>query len=138
MAFDDGHYLPGFWFRDLYKIFYMQTISFQHLSVERTRKTISFPFAKRLAAITPEIIENRFGVVVALIVIQFTIAGFNVTIPPIAGASIWAITPGIFMAFMSNSIALAQARMRWVLSGFALSILINGGVSLYYGIQLLA
>ena len=85
----------------------------------------------------PEIIENRFGVVVTLIVIQFTIAGFNVTIPPMADASIWAIAPWIFMAFMSNSIALAQARMRYVLAGFALSILINGSVSLYYAIQLL-
>lgn len=116
----------------------MQTISLQHLSAERTSKTISFPFTKWLKSITPEIIENRFGVVVTLIVIQFTIAGFNVTIPPMAHASIWAIAPGIFMAFMSNSIALAQCRMRWVLAGFALSILINGGVSLYYAIQLLS
>jgi hypothetical protein len=115
----------------------MQTISFQNLSVERTRKTISFPFIKWLGSIKPEILENRLGVVVTLIVIQFTIAGFNVTIPPMAGASIWAIAPGIFMAFMSNSIALAQVRMRYVLFGFALSILINASVSLYYAIQLL-
>lgn len=115
----------------------MQTISFQNLPVERTRKTVSFPFAKWLESIKPSLVQNRFGVVVTLIVIQFTIAGFNVTIPPMAGASIWAMTPGIFMAFMSNSIALAQAPMKWVLSGFALSILINGAVSLYYGLQLL-
>ena len=115
----------------------MQTISFQDLSIQRTRKTISFPFAKWLRSIAPEIVENRFGVVVTLIVIQFTIAGFNVTIPPMANASIWAMAPGIFMAFMSNSIALAQARMRYVLLGFALSIVINAGVSLYYAIQLL-
>ena len=115
----------------------MQTISFQNLSIERTRRTISFPFAKWLQSITPELVENRFGVVAALIIIQFTIAGFNVTIPPMANASVWAWAPGIFLAFASNSIALAQARMRYVLAGFALSILINGAVSLYYAIQLL-
>lgn len=115
----------------------MQTISLQNLSVERNRKAISFPFATWLRSKTPEIIENRFGVVVTLIVIQFTIAGFNVTIPPMAGASIWAMAPGIFMAFMANSIALAQARMSWVLLGFALSIVINASVSMYYAIQLL-
>lgn len=115
----------------------MHTISLHSLPVERTSKPISIPFAKWLTSITPGIIENRFGVIVTLIIISFTIAGFNVTIPPMAGASLWAWSPGIFMAFMCNSIALAQARMRWVLLGFALSIVINGGVSLYYGIQLL-
>ena len=115
----------------------MQTISFQNLTVERRRRTISFPFSKWLESIAPSLVENRFGVVVTLIVIQFTIAGFNVTIPPMANASIWAMAPGIFMAFISNSIALAQARMRYVLLGFALSIVINASVSLYYAIQLL-
>lgn len=115
----------------------MQTISFQNLSLDRTHKPIAFSFSEWLKSITPTVIENRLGVVVALIIIQFTIAGFNVTIPPMANASIWVMTPGIFMAFMSNSIALAQARMRWVLLGFALSIVINASVSLYYAIQLL-
>lgn len=115
----------------------MQTISFQDLSVERIHKTISFSFSQWLESIKPAVIENRLGIVVTLIILQFTIAGFNVVIPPMAGASIWIMTPGIFMAFMSNSIALAQARMRWVLLGFALSIVINAVVSLYYAIQLL-
>lgn len=115
----------------------MQTISFQEISVGRIHKTRTFSFSTWLESVKPALVENRFGVVVTLILLQITIAGFNVTIPPMAGASIWAITPGIFMAFMSNSIALAQARMRWVLLGFGLSILINAGVSLYYAVQLL-
>lgn len=116
----------------------MQTISFQNLSIERTQNAKTFSVSHWLESIKPTLIENRLGVVVTLIVIQFTIAGFNVTIPPMAGASIWIMAPGIFMAFMSNSIALAQARMKWVLLGFALSILINGAVSLYYAIQLMS
>ena len=116
---------------------YMQTISIQHLSHERTHKTRSFSFSQWLENIKPAVIENRLGIVATLIILQFTIAGFNVVIPPMAGASVMVMAPGIFMAFMSNSIALAQARMRWVLLGFALSIVINAAVSIYYAIQLL-
>ena len=115
----------------------MQTISFHDLSVERNHKTRSFSFSQWLESVKPAVIENRLGIVATLIILQFTIAGFNVVIPPMAGASIWIMAPGIFMAFMSNSIALAQARMRLVLAGFALSIAINAAVSLYYAIQLL-
>lgn len=115
----------------------MQTISIQHLSIERTHKTRSFSFSLWLESIKPAVIENRLGIVATLIILQFTIAGFNVVIPPMAGASVLVMAPGIFMAFMSNSIALAQAKMRWVLLGFALSIVINAVVSIYYAIQLL-
>ena len=115
----------------------MQTISLQHLSHTRVTKTRSFSFSYWLQSIKPDVIENRLGVVVALIIVQFTIAGFNVVIPPMAGASVMVMAPGIFMAFISNSIALAQAKMRWVLLGFALSIVINAAVSIYYAIQLL-
>jgi len=115
----------------------MQTISFQDLLFERTHKTKSFSFHQWLESIRPAVTENRLGIVVTLIILQFTVAGFNVTIPPMAGASIWMMAPGIFMTFMSNSIALGQAKMRWVLSGFASSIVINATVSIYYAIQLL-
>lgn len=115
----------------------MQTISIQNLSTERISRTSSFSLTKWLEAITPTIIENRFGVVVTLIILSFTVAGFNVCIPPMANAPIYMWAPGVFMAFASNSIALAQARMKWVLIGFALSILINGLVSIYYAVQLL-
>lgn len=135
--FETGHknYLSAV--RNLYKTFHMQTISFQNISLERTHKTRSYAFSLWLESIKPGVIENRLGIVITLIILQFTVAGFNVCIPPMLGASIWVMAPGIFMAFMSNSIALAQSRMRYVLLGFALSIIINGAVSLYYAIQLL-
>ena len=116
----------------------MQPLTLENISIKRTYKTLSNPFSKWLTSVKPDVEENRFGIVATLIIIQFTIAGFNVSIPPMANASIWAIAPGIFMAFMSNSIALAQARMRYVLLGFALSIIINASVSLYYAIKLIS
>lgn len=114
----------------------MQTITFHNVSAERNYKK-SFSVSQWLQSIKPTVIENRLGIVATLIIVQFTIAGFNVVIPPMTGASVLVMAPGIFMAFMSNSIALAQAKMRWVLLGFALSIVINAAVSIFYAIQLL-
>lgn len=76
--------------------------------------------------------ENRFTLVGLGILIQVSIAGATVCIPPMAGASIWAIMPGVFFAFISNSIAYAQMKMRWVLLFYGLSILVNASISLYY------
>lgn len=74
---------------------------------------------------------NRFGIVAALILIQVTIAGFNVVIPPMVGLSIWMMTPGIVLVFLANGLALAQMNMKWTLALFALSIVVNAAISIY-------
>jgi hypothetical protein len=113
----------------------MQTITINSkTSVNTTTRTATatrslFPNEARFEA-------NRFGIVAALVLIQVSVAGFNVVVPAMAGASIWAMTPGIFMAFMSNSLAFAQMKMKWVLSAFAISMLVNAVISVYYLVQL--
>ena len=81
---------------------------------------------------------NRFTLVPIALLIQVSIAGATVCIPPMAGASIRAIMPGVFLAFLSNSIAYAQMKMRWVLLFYGLSILLNTSTSLYDFIHLIS
>ena len=114
----------------------MQTISISHVQVENVSQVQRVSFSQWLEKIVAASEENRFGVVATLILLQVSIAGFNVVIPPMIGASAYLMAPGIFMAFMSNSIALAQAKMKWVLFGFALSLVINAAVSIYCFAQL--
>ena len=75
--------------------------------------------------------RNRFGIGTALILLQVSIAGFNVLIPAMAGASIWLMTPGIVLAFLANSVVMAQMKMKWVILISALSILVNAVISIY-------
>ena len=80
---------------------------------------------------------NRLGVVAIFILMQVTVAGFNVVIPPMTGLSTYLMAPGIAMAFLSNSIALAQVNMKWVIASAALSMLVNASISIYCFIHLL-
>jgi hypothetical protein len=119
------------------KIKTMQTIVLEKVRNERTGRSTGFSFANWYKKIEPSVEFNRFGITAALILIQVSVAGFNVVIPALAGASVWLMAPGILMAFLANSIAFAQLNMRVVLATFALSILINAIISLYCLVQLM-
>jgi len=117
----------------------MHTISLHPpVTSERIYKVKSPSLSAWYESIKPATEENRIGIVVILMLVQVSIAGFNVVIPPMAGASIWMITPGIFLTFLSNGLALAQMKMSWVLIGFTVSMIINAAISRYYFIQLLS
>jgi hypothetical protein len=110
----------------------MQTISLSTTSAKAIKNERSVSVGQWYQRMEPVLEENRFGVVAALVLLQVSIAGFNVVLPAMAGASIWIMTPGIAMAFISNSIAFAQMRMNWVMAAFALSMLVNAATSIYY------
>jgi hypothetical protein len=80
---------------------------------------------------------NRLGISAVGIFIQVTFAAAMIVILPMANASPWAYGTGVFLAFMANSIAFAQAPIRWVLGIFAASIVINLVLSLVYIVPLL-
>jgi hypothetical protein len=113
----------------------MQTIAI-NLQTEKISKRQSKSFSQWIQEVITISEENRFGVTAALILIQISVAGFNVVIPPMIGASVYLMAPGIFMAFMSNSIGLAQVKMKWVLLGFVLSMIVNASISIYCFSQL--
>ena len=115
----------------------MQTISINHAQTTSLSKVQTRSFTKWIENLIAVAEENRFAVMAILILLQVSIAGFNVVIPPMVGASIYLMAPGIILAFLSNGIALAQAEMKWVLAGFALSMIINAAVSIYCFAQLL-
>src|SRR4051794_23346168 len=100
----------------------MQAISISHVEATRVSRVQTSSIPARIEKLVSLAEENHFAVVATLILLQVTIAGFNVVIPPMVGASVFLMAPGIVLAFLSNGIALAQAPMRWVLAGFALSI----------------
>ncbi len=109
----------------------MQTITLSHVRNERRAIETGTFLADKVQNILAVSEANRFGIVAALILIQVTIAGFNVVIPPMVGLSIWMMTPGIVLVFMANGLALAQMSMKWTLAFFALSILVNAALSIY-------
>ncbi len=109
----------------------MQTITLSHVRNERRAIETGTFLADKVQNILAVSEANRFGIVAALILIQVTIAGFNVVIPPMVGLSIWMMTPGIVLVFMANGLALAQMSMKWTLAFFALSILVNAAISIY-------
>lgn len=117
----------------------MHTISLHPtLTSERIYEVKSPSLSTWYESLKPAIDENRIGMVVTLMLLQVSIACFNVVIPPMAGASIWVITPGIFLTFIANGLALAQMRMNWIFINFGLSMIINAAVSIYYLIELLS
>lgn len=69
--------------------------------------------------------HNRLGIAATGILLQVTAAGAMILILGAAGANPFIYTFGIFLAFMADSLAFAQARMRWVMAAFAASIVIN-------------
>lgn len=109
----------------------MQTIALQNVRKEKVGVTL-FSLTSWYKKFEPVIEYNRFGITAALVLLQVSIAGFNVVVPAIAGASIWFMAPGIALAFLSNSIAFAQMKMKFVLIAFALSMLVNAAISLYF------
>ena len=114
----------------------MQTISINHGQTERLSSEHNIPLLSWVPKMIASCEENRFGVVATLILLQVSIAGFNVVIPPMIHASIYLMAPGICLAFISNGIALAQAPMKWVLGGFLLSMIVNASISIYCFSQL--
>lgn len=109
----------------------MQTITLSHVRNERRAIETGTFLADKVQNILAVSEANRFGIVAALILIQVTIAGFNVVIPPMVGVSIWMMTPGIVLVFIANGLALAQMSMKWTLALFALSIVVNAAISIY-------
>lgn len=81
--------------------------------------------------------QNRLGIAATGIFIQVTFAGAMILILGAAGASPLVYTFGIGLAFLADSLAFAQARMRWVLAIFVLSSGINLALSIIYGLTLL-
>lgn len=114
----------------------MQTIAINNGQTENLTQVQSASFSNWFDKTIDVAERNRFGVVASLILLQVTIAGFNVVIPPMVGASVYLMAPGIIMAFLSNGIALAQAKMKYVVFGFALSMVINAAISIYCFTQL--
>ena len=109
----------------------MQTITLSHVRNERRSIETGAILSNTIQNILARAEANRFGIVAALILIQVTIAGFNVVIPPMVGLSIWMMTPGIVLVFLANGLALAQMNMKWTLALFALSIVVNAAISIY-------
>ncbi|HSU50395.1 MAG TPA: hypothetical protein VLJ41_07390 [Segetibacter sp.] len=114
----------------------MQTIAITNVRNERVSNVQSASSTEWIKRVLTASEANRFGLVATLILLQVSIAGFNVVIPPMVGASVWLMAPGITMAFLSNALALAQMKMKWVLLGFGLSILINAAISIYCSVLL--
>ena len=114
----------------------MQTIAITNVRNERVSSKQGASLTQWIQNIIVEAEANRLGVVAILILFQVSVAGFNVVIPPMAGASVWLMAPGILMAFLSNGFALAQMKMKWVLLGFGISILINAAISIYCSVLL--
>ncbi|HEV9038167.1 MAG TPA: hypothetical protein VGQ51_16145 [Puia sp.] len=81
--------------------------------------------------------QNRLGIAAAGILIQVTFAGAMILILGEAGASPLIFTFGILMAFLADSLAFAQAPMRWLLAIFVLSSGVNLVLSIIYGLMLL-
>lgn len=81
--------------------------------------------------------QNRLGITATGIFIQVTFAGTMIFILGAAGASPLVYTFGIGLAFLADSLAFAQAPMRWVLGIFVLSSVINLALSIIYGLTLL-
>ena len=104
----------------LSQVTHQRAANFQHASLRK--------FFQKVEAVSE---ANRLGLVAALILVQVSVAGFNVVIPPIVGASVWVMAPGIFMAFLCNSLAFAQVKMRWLLPVFGVGILVNAVISIY-------
>lgn len=75
---------------------------------------------------------NRLGIAASGIFIQVTFAGAMILILGAAGASPFIYSIGIFLAFMADSLAFAQARMRWVLATFVVSIVVNFILTVVY------
>lgn len=79
----------------------------------------------------------RFGIGATGIFLQVSFAALMIGVLGMAGASPWVYGIGIFLAFAANSIAFAQSPMRIVLGLFAVSIIVNLSLTLYFGIPLL-
>ncbi len=79
----------------------------------------------------------RFGIAATGIFIQVSFAAAMVGILGMAGASPWIYGIGIALAFMANSIAFANSRMRIELALFVVSIGVNLSLILLYGLPLL-
>lgn len=79
----------------------------------------------------------RFGIAATGIFIQVSFAALMVGILGMAGASPWVYGIGIALAFMTNSMAFANARMRVVLGLFVVSIVVNLSLTLLYGLSFL-
>lgn len=113
------------------KYLIMQTISLTNVRNERKTFETGFSIAQKVKNILDISEANRFGIIASLILMQVTIAGFNVVIPPMVGISIWIMMPGIVLVFIANGVALAQMSMKWVLPAFVLSMLVNATISIY-------
>jgi hypothetical protein len=80
---------------------------------------------------------NRLGIAATGIFVQVTIAGAMIAFLGLAGGSLWVGSVGMLCAFLANSLAFGQVRMRLLLGSFLLSIIINAAIAIYYGLQLL-
>jgi hypothetical protein len=79
--------------------------------------------------------ENRLGISATGVFIQVTFAGAMILILGAAGAPPLAYGLGIFFAFLADSLAFAQAPMRWVLGTFLASIVVNLALTVFYLLQ---
>lgn len=80
---------------------------------------------------------NRLGISAGGIFIQVTFAAIMIAMLGMAGGSMWIGTIGMLFAFVANSMAFGQVRMRLLLGFFLLSIIINTSIAIFYAIQLL-
>jgi len=80
---------------------------------------------------------NRLGIAATGIFVQVTFAAIMIAILGLAGGSLWIGSVGMLFAFLANSLAFGQARMRLLLVFFVLSVIINLAITIYYGLQLL-
>lgn len=90
-----------------------------------------------IAAQEPVWEYNRLGIAATGIFIQVTFAAGMILILGATGASPFLYGTGIFLAFVADSLAFAQAPMRWVLGTFLASIIVNLSLMLYYSFFLL-
>lgn len=90
-----------------------------------------------IKAKSPFFEENRLGITATGIFIQVTVAAIMICLAGMSGASPFVFGAGILFAFMADSMVLAQASMKWVIGMIGASILVNLGLAVYFGAQMI-
>ncbi|MEX6689873.1 hypothetical protein QTN47_20365 [Danxiaibacter flavus] len=105
--------------------------SLHHLKASR-KVNISTSIANWITRNEPSWEYNRLGIASTGIFIQVTVAGLMIWVLGMCEASPFVFGTGILFAFLADSIAFAQAPMRWVLTMIILSIIVNLFLTIYY------
>jgi hypothetical protein len=105
--------------------------------IQRTKKSFVTAFLTWVKENEPVWEYNRLGIAATGIFIQVTVAAAMIGLVGLTGLSVWVAYPGILITFLANSMALAQAGMKWVLGLFLLSITVNTILIIFFLFKIL-